>query len=63
MDIVPLKEIRRKPEKKHGKLMAKNENNEFGEELSLDNIESNLVGNVIPKSKAFGQSSKEMPIL
>ena len=34
------------------------ENNEIGEELNIDETETNLVNNVIPKPKSWGESSR-----
>ena len=34
------------------------ENNEVGEELNIDEIESNLVNNAVPKLEEWGESSR-----
>ena len=44
LNVLPLKEIKKKLDKKFGKKPLEEENNEVGEE-----IETNLVNNVIPK--------------
>ena len=39
-------------------MAAEKENNEIREKLNIDEIESNLVNNIIPKPKEFGESSR-----
>ena len=39
-------------------MIAKNEINEMGEEINLYEPEANLVNNVIPKPKEFGEQSR-----
>jgi len=56
--VLLLEEIRRKLDKKYGKMTIKNEINEIGEERDLGETETNLVGNVIPKPKEFGEPSR-----
>ena len=41
--------------------MAENEINEIGEELNIDEFDSNLVNNVITKPKEFDESSRRNP--
>ena len=47
LSVLPLKEIRRKLDKKYGKMT--NEINEIGKNIDLYETETNLVKNVIPK--------------
>ena len=58
LDVLPLEEIRRKLNKKYGKMTAENEINEIREEIDLYEAETNLVNNVVPKSEEFGESSR-----
>ena len=58
LNVVPLEEIRRKSDKKHGKVILDIKINEIGEELNVDEIESNLVTNVVLKPKEFGEPSR-----
>ena len=63
-NIVPSKEIRRKlDKKKYGRMVLDDEINEIGEELNMDEIESNLVDNVIPKPEEFGELSRRNTLL
>lgn len=39
LDAVPFKEVRRKRQKKYGKLAAESEINEIGEELNIDEFD------------------------
>jgi len=45
-------------DKKFEKKLLEEENNEVGEELNIDETESNLVNNVVPKPEEWGESSK-----
>ena len=56
LNVLPLEEIRKKLDKKYGKMT--NEINEIGEEIDLYEIETNLVKNVVPKLEEFGEPSK-----
>ena len=56
--MLPLEEIKRKLDKKYGKMVAKNEINEIGEEIDLHETEINLVNNVISEPEEFGESSR-----
>ena len=47
LNVLPLEEIRRKLDKKYGKMTNKNEINEIGEEIDLYETEINLVKNVV----------------
>ena len=58
LDVLPLKEIRRKPDKKYGKMTAENEINEIGEEIDLYETETNLVNNVVPNPEEFSEPSR-----
>ena len=58
LNIVPLEEIRRKFDKKYGKMTFNDEINEIGEEFNVDELESNLVKNVVLKVEEFGQPSR-----
>ena len=58
LNALPLEEIRRKLEKKHGKMTAEDEINEIREEVNLGEIETNLVNNVVPKPEKLGESSR-----
>jgi len=55
LDILPLQEIKKKLDKKFEKKILE-ENNEVGEELNIDEIESNLVNSVVPKPEEWGES-------
>ena len=57
LNVVPLEEIRRKLDKKYGKMIVEDEINKIGEELDLGEIETNQVSNVVPKPEEFGESS------
>ena len=46
----------RKLDKKFGKMVSDGEINEIGEELNIDEIETNLLNDVIPKPEEFGKS-------
>jgi len=59
LNILPLEEIRRKLDKKYGKMTNENEINEIGEEIDLYKIETNLVKNVVPKPEEFGEPSRK----
>jgi len=48
-NVLPLEAIRKKLDKKFEKMQLDEENNEIGEELDVDEIESNLVNNVVPE--------------
>jgi len=63
MDVIPLEEIRRKLEKQHGKLVIASEINEIGEELNIEEFESNLVNNVIQAAKDSVNFLQEIPLL
>jgi len=58
VNVLPLEEIRKKLDKKFGKKLLEEENNEVGEELNIDEIEFNLVSNVVPKLEEWGESSR-----
>ena len=49
LNVLPLEEIKKKLDKKFGKKLLEEENNEVGEKLNIHEIESNLVNNVVPK--------------
>ena len=49
LNALPLEEIRKKLDKKIEKKILDEENNEVGEELNIDESESNLVNNIVPK--------------
>ena len=55
---VPLEEVRRKLDKKYEKLVCDDEINETGKELSIDEMETNLVNNVVPKLEEFDELSR-----
>ena len=38
-------------------MVVENKINEIGEELNLDEIETNLVNNIVPKPEEFGEPS------
>ena len=63
LNALPLEEIRRKLDKKYGKMTVEDEINEIGEELNLSEIKTNLVSNVLPKPEEFGEPSTEILIL
>ena len=58
LNILPLEESMRKLDKKYSKMTTENEINEIGEEINLYETETNLVKNVVPKPKEFGEPSK-----
>ena len=58
LNILSLEEIRRKLDKKYGKMITKNEINEIGEEIDLYETETNLVKNVVPEPEEFGEPSR-----
>ena len=43
LNVLPLAKIRQKLDKKFGKKLLEEENNEIGEEFNINKIESNLV--------------------
>ena len=47
LSVLPFEEIRKKLDKKFSKKLLEEEKNEVGEELNIDEIESNLVNNVV----------------
>ena len=55
LNVLPLEEIRRKLDKKYGKMTIENEINEIGEKIDLYEMETNLVKNVVPKPEEFGE--------
>jgi len=57
LNILPLEEIRRKLNKKYGKMTNKNEINEIGEEIDLYEPATNLVKNIVTKLEEFGEPS------
>ena len=59
LNVLPLEKIRRKLDKKYGKMANENEINEIGEEIDLYETETNLVKNVVPKLEEFGEPSKK----
>jgi len=59
LNALPLEEIKWKIDKKNGKMIAKNETNEMGEEIDLYEPETNLVNNVIPKPEEFSEPSRK----
>ena len=58
LNIVPLEEIRRKLNRKYCKIVADDEINEIREKFNIDEIESNLPNNVIPKPEECSESSR-----
>jgi len=58
LNALPLEEIKQKLDKKYGKMVVKNEINEIREEIDLHETEINLVHNVVPKPKEFGEPSR-----
>jgi len=50
LNVIPLEEIRKKLDKKFGKKLLE-------EELNIDEIESNLVNNVVPKPEEWDEST------
>jgi len=58
VNVLPLEEIRRKLDKKYGKMTIEDEINEIGEELNLGEIETNLVNNVVHKPEEFREPSR-----
>ena len=57
LKVLPLKEVKRKLNKKYGKTTVENEINEIEEEIDLYETETNLVNNVVPKPEEFGEPS------
>jgi len=60
VNVLLLEEIRRKLDEKYGKMVNENEINEIGEEIDIYEIETNLVKNVVPKPKEFGEPSRRI---
>ena len=60
LNVLPLEEIRKKLDKKFEKILLDEENNEIGEKLDIDEIESNLVNNVVSKPKEWGVHLKQI---
>ena len=60
LSVLPLEEVRRKLDKKYGKMAVENEINEIGKQVDLYEIETNLVNNVIPKHEEFGKPQKNL---
>ena len=58
LNVLPLEEVRRKLDKKYGKMTIENEINEIEEELDLGEIETNLVNNVVPQPEEFREPSR-----
>ena len=58
LNVVPLKEIRKKLDNKYGKMVFDDEINEIREELNTNEIESSLVNNIVPKLEEFGEASR-----
>ena len=58
-NVLPLEEIRRKLDKKYGKMSNENEINEIGEEIELYETETNLVKNVVPNLMNLVNHPKE----
>ena len=58
LNVLPLKDIKRKLNKKYGKMANENKINEIGEETNLYETETNLVKNVIPKPEEFDEPSR-----
>ena len=58
LNVLPLEEVRRKLDKKYGKMTIEDEINEIREELDVEEIEANLVNNVVPKSEEFSEPSR-----
>jgi len=56
--VLPLEEIRQKQEKKLGRKLLEEENNKIGEKLNINEMETNLVNNVVPKPEEWGESSR-----
>ena len=63
LNMVPLEEIRRKLDKKYGKIVFDDGINDIGEELTIDEVESNLVKNVILNLRNLMNLLEEIPIL
>ena len=59
LKVLPLEEIKRKLDKKYGKIAAEDEINEIGEEIDLYETETNLANNVVPKLKEFSEPSRK----
>jgi len=54
-----LQQIMRKLDRKYGKIVFDDKINEIGEELNLDEIESNLINNFVHKHEEFGKFSRK----
>ena len=55
LNVLSLEEIKRKLDKKYGKMINENEINEIGEDIDLYETEINLVNNVVPKPEEFDE--------
>ena len=60
LNILPLEEVRQKLDKKFGKKLLEEENNEVGEELNIDKIESNSVNNVVRKPQSSRRNTQPL---
>ena len=49
LSALPLEEIRRKLDKKYGRMTIENKINEIGEQIDLYETETNLVKSIAPK--------------
>ena len=58
LNVLPLEEVRRKLDKKYGKMVVEDEINEIREELNLSDIQTNLVNNIVLKPKEFCEPSR-----
>ena len=54
LNVLPLEEVRKKLDKKCGKMAVEDEIEEIGEKLDLGEIETDLINNVVPKPEKFG---------
>jgi len=63
LHVIPLKEIIISLNKNYEKLVVKSETNEISKEHNINEFESNIATNVIPKSKKFGELSITNTIL
>ena len=58
LNVLPLEEVRRKVDKKYGKMTVEHEINEIEEEINLYETETNLVNNIVSKPKEFDEPSR-----
>ena len=59
LNVAPLETIRKKLDRKYGEMVFDDKMNEIEEGFKTNEIESNLVNNVVPEPKEFGEPSRK----